>query len=207
MADDYSMFRQGLTAMLSNEPELEIIGQAADGRQAIDVVLRVQPDVVIMDMNMERLNGIEATRQILSQNPQIRVIIISSLSHRRAVTQALRAGASGYLLKKSSFNELVTAIRTVIHKGTYLSPEVTGAVVEHLTHGDRETKPFLTAREREVIQLLSEGHSTKETAAQLFVSVKTIESHRLRIMRKLGFNSLAQLTKFAIQEGITSLEI
>ncbi len=206
LADDYSMFRQGLTALISNEPELEIAGQASDGRHAVDVASRVKPNVVIMDMNMPRLNGIEATRQILSQNPLAKVIIMSALSDRRSVTQALKAGASGYLLKKSSFDELLTAIRTVIRMGTYLSPEVTGVVVEHLAHGDSDDRPFLTAREREVVQLLSEGHSTKEVAAQLFVSVKTIESHRLRVMRKLGFNSLAQLTKYAIREGITSLE-
>jgi len=207
VADDHAMFRQGLIALIAKEPELDIAGQASHGRQAIDVVTRVKPDVVLMDMEMPQMNGVEATRRILADFPHVKVIMVSNCSDRRVVTQALQAGASGYLLKKSSFEELLTAVRTVVKMGTYLSPEVTGAVVEHFARAELEVRSDLTSREREVVQLLSEGYSTKEVAAQLFVSVKTVESHRLRVMRKLGFNSLAQLTKYAIREGITSLEL
>lgn len=207
VADDHAMFRQGLVALITKEPELDIAGQASHGRQAIDVVARVKPDVVLMDMEMPQMNGVEATRRILADFPNVKVIMVSICSDRRVVTQALQAGASGYLLKKSSFEELLTAVRTVVKMGTYLSPEVTGAVVEHFARAELEVRSDLTSREREVVQLLSEGYSTKEVAAQLFVSVKTVESHRLRVMRKLGFNSLAQLTKYAIREGITSLEL
>ena len=206
VADDHAMVREGLVALLEKESDLKVVGQAAHGRQAVEVVLHTNPEVVLIDMHMPQLNGVEATRQMLSQDPDLKILMLSAFSDHRMVTRALKAGAAGYLLKKSSFGEVVTAIRTVIDTGTYLSPKVTGAVVEHLARSEEGVRPFLTAREREVVQLLSEGFSTKEVAAKLFVSVKTVESHRLRVMRKLGYTSLAQLTKYAIREGITSLE-
>ena len=171
---------------------------------------RLAPDVVIMDLGMPQMNGIEATREITSGNEKIKVVALSMHSDKRFVLQMLKAGASAYLLKDSAFEELITAIKTVMSHQSFLSPKITDVVLKEylqtVSRGDASVFSVLTHREREVLQMLAEGRSTKEIAASLNVSVKTIETHRQQIMDKLKIRSVAELTKYAIREGLTSLE-
>ncbi|MCP3959471.1 MAG: response regulator transcription factor [bacterium] len=209
LADDHNMFRQGLRALLEKEPGLSVVAEAEDGRQALDMVTKMKPDVVVMDVGMPNLNGIEATRRVAEAVPDTNVLALSMHSDRRFVREMFSAGASGYLLKDSAFQELALAIRTVADDRTYLSPGVTGAVikdfVEHRTGIDASVFSLLTARQREVLQLTAEGNTTKDIAAELRVSVKTVESHRQKIMAKLDVHSIAELTKYAVREGLTSI--
>ena len=209
IADDHKILRDGLRTLLDKEPAIEVLGEAADGRSAVQLARELNPDVVIMDIGMPGLNGIDATRQVLADVPGTRVLALSMHSDKRYVTQMLQAGASGYLLKDSAFGELTTAIRTVMSDRVYLSPSLTDLVVrdyvEHMSATDGSEKPLLSPREREVLQLLAEGKSTKLIASDLSISVKTVETHRKQIMNKLDMHSIAELTKYAVREGITEL--
>lgn len=211
LADDHKIMRDGLRLLIEREPDMEVVGEAADGRRTVQLVRELSPDVVIMDVTMPHLNGLEATRQIVAEAPKVKVIALSMHSDRRFVAGMLRAGGSGYLLKDCAFEELVRAIRTVAANQTYLSPAITGIVVEdyvrHVSPRKLSAFSVLTPREREVLQLLAEGHTTREIASRLHTSVKTIETHRQHIMGKLGTSSVAELTKYAIREGLTSLDI
>ena len=213
IADDHKIMREGLSALISNEMGMEVIGEAEDGQSAVRMARKLTPDVIVMDIGMPELNGIECTRQVLSENPDIRVLVLSMHSDRRFVTEMLRAGASGYLVKDSAFDELIRAVRTVANGRSYLSAEIADSVINNFVRRppdavDDESSAFsvLTTREREVLQLLAEGKTTKEIAAALFVSVKTIETHRRNIMKKLDLHSVAELTKYAVREGLTMLE-
>lgn len=210
LADDHQIIRAGLRSLLEKEPGLTVIAEAETGREAVRLTLVQQPEVVVMDVAMPDLNGIEATRQIIAERPGIRVVALSMHADRRYVMEMLKAGASGYLLKDSAFEELVRAIRTVLANQTYLSPEIANLVVGDYVRQlqqNKDTSAFsvLTVREREVLQLLTEGSSTAQIAERLHLSVKTIETHRQNIMEKLGLRSIAELTKYAIREGLTSL--
>jgi DNA-binding NarL/FixJ family response regulator len=209
LADDHKIVRDGLRSLLENQQDIEVVAEAEDGRTTVKQAQKFSPDVIIMDISMHDLNGIEATRQIIARAPGVKVLALSMHSDKRFVTGMLRAGASGYLLKESAFRELVNAIRVVALNQTYLSPRIAGMVTEdyvhHLSATNSSTRLTLTAREREVLQLLAEGKSTKQMAAHLHVSVKTIETHRQKIMDKLDIYSVAELTKYAIREGLTSL--
>lgn len=213
IADDHKIVCDGLKALLKAQPEMEIVGQASNGREAVKLARQQKPDMVIMDVAMPDLNGLEAVRQILTAHPHIKVIALSMHSDRRYVTGMLSAGASGYILKHCAFEELVQAIHIVLSHQVYLSPAIAGIVVQELAQS--KTSPLrqpvpssqsLTSREREVLQLISEGHSAREIAQRLHLSVKTIETHRRQMMEKLGIHSIADLTKFAIREGLTSLD-
>jgi DNA-binding NarL/FixJ family response regulator len=210
LVDDHQILRQGLKALLDDQPDFRV-SEADTGRAAVAKVSEVAPDVVVMDIAMPGLNGIDATRQIQDLNPHVKVIALSAHSDKRMITEALRAGASGFVPKDAAFEELSTAIRDVIAGKVYISPKVALAVREALSepgmNGDHSpARGRLTAREREVLQLLAEGKSTKEVAAVLHVGVKTVETHRRQMMEKLQMYSLAELTKYAIREGITSVE-
>lgn len=209
VADDHKLIRDGLCSLLEQQDNMEVVAETEDGRTTLQQVQKQLPDVVIMDVSMRDLNGIDATRQIVAKSPCVKVIALSVHSDKRFVIGMLTAGASGYLLKDSGFMELADAIRVVVSNKTYLSPRIAGIVTEDylncLTKKDFSVKPVLTAREREVLQLLAEGNSTKQTASQLHVSVKTVESHRQRIMEKTDVFNMAELTKYAIREGLTSL--
>ncbi len=209
IADDHKILRDGLRSMLDNYPEIEVIAEADNGRKTVQLVKQLSPDVVIMDIAMSELNGIEATRKITDEKPGIKVIALSMHSDRRFVAEMLKAGASAYLLKDSDFGELITAIRAVVANKTYLSPAITDIVVEdfvrHPAKHESSVYSILSNREREVLQLLAEGNNTKEIASHLGVSIKTVEAHRIKIMNKLGIYSVAELTKYAIREGLTSL--
>lgn len=210
IADDHQILRQGLKTLLEKEPDMEVVAEAEDGRKTVTLVREFIPHVVIMDVNMPDLNGIEATRQILSEYPEMKVIALSMHADRRFVINMLKAGAHGYLLKDCAFEELAQAIRLVMGSKTYLSPGVAEIVVKDYVH--RTPSPpqtafsVLTAREREVLQLMAEGKSTNQIGALLHINVKTVETHRQQIMHKLGMRSVAELTKYAIREGLTSLE-
>jgi two-component system response regulator NreC len=207
LADDHSMFREGLKKLLETNADFEVVGEASDGRQAVEMAMQYSPDVVLMDVSMPGLNGVEATRKILIDQPQTKVVGLSMHTDRRYPSELLRAGAAGYLPKDGSFDELEHAVRAVYAGEVYLSPRLSAQ------NGDGNgesgvTSVFdrLTAREREVLQLMAEGQATKEIAATLHVSVKTVETHRRQIMEKLNIYSVAELTKYAIREGLTSIE-
>ncbi|MBW8041651.1 MAG: response regulator transcription factor [Planctomycetes bacterium] len=207
IADDHKIVREAIGALLNNELGMEVTGEAEDGRTAVQLARDLQPNVVIMDIEMPNLNGIEATRQIINELPGVKVIALTERSDRRSVLEMLKAGASGYVPKQCPFQELVCAIRNVVSNQTYLSPQVSGTVVEGYINGvsrhDDSVYSVLTPREREVLQLIAEGKSTKVTAKELYVSTKTIEWHRSQLMKKLGVQSVAELVKYAISEGLT----
>ncbi len=209
IADDHQIVRQGLRNLLEKEPDLKVVAEAEDGRSTVRLARELQPGVIIMDVAMPDMNGIEATRQIVSELPRVKVIALSMYADRRFVVNMLKAGASGYLLKDCAFEELNRAIRAVLAHKTYLSPGVSDILVkDYMTGGStQETSVFsvLTPREREVLQLMSEGRSTNQIAESLHVSVKTIETHRQQVMHKLNTHSVAELTKYAIREGLTTL--
>jgi DNA-binding NarL/FixJ family response regulator len=210
LVDDHAILREGLRSLIEKQPDIEVVADVDDGRRAIELVRELSPDVVIMDVTMPRLGGIEATRQITGEFPAVKVIALSIHSRRPFVADMLQAGAAGYILKECLFDELVQAIRAVSEGGRYLSPRITDVVVDdyvkRLSSGDESPLRSLTGREREVLQLVAEGKSTKEISMELHVSTKTIEANRRQIMEKLDIQSVAELTKYAIREGLTSLE-
>jgi len=210
LVDDHAIMREGLRSLLERQPEIEVIADTGDGRKALELVRELLPDVVIMDVTMPGLNGIEATRRITGEFPQVRVIALSIHSKRRYVADMLSAGAAGYILKECLFEELVQAIQAVTAGGRYLSPRITNIVIsDYVKHLSTADSPIaaLRSREREVLQLLAEGKSTKQIALELHVSPKTIESSRRKIMEKLDIHSIAELTKYAVREGLTALEL
>ncbi len=207
LADDHVVLRHGLSKSLQAEPDIEVIGLAADGLTAVELARELSPDIIIMDIGMPGLNGIEATRQIVKRSPTVRVIALSMHSAKKFILEMFKAGASGYLLKDCEYDELAAAVRTVASGKNYISPSISGILVETCVSDDptRKKNAFsvLTDREREVLQLLTEGKSTKEAAKRLGISPKTVEVHRLNIMNKLNIDNIAMLTKYAIQEGLT----
>ena len=210
LVDDHAIVRHGLSRSIQQQEDMEVIGQASDGHAAVELARELAPNVIVMDVSMPGLNGIEATRAILHASPGTRVVALSMHSAKRYVREMFRAGASGYLLKDCEFDELVQTIRLIAQGQTYISPSIGRIVVENYLHnapGDEDSAfSVLTQREREVLQLMSEGNSTKQIAMRLFISPKTVEAHRLRIMSKLDIDNVAQLTKYAIQEGLTPPE-
>ena len=210
LADDHKMLRSGLRNLLDKEMGLEVIGEAENGRDTVKLAVKLLPDVVIMDIGMPELNGIEATKQIITGSKETKVIALSMYSDKQFVTGMFKAGASAYLLKDSAFEELVDAINTVVDNRVYIGKEITGIVVKELlgalSKEDLYTSEKLSDRENEVLQLIVEGKSTKSIANKLNVSIKTIETHRKHIMDKLDIRTVPELTKYAIRTGITSLE-
>jgi DNA-binding NarL/FixJ family response regulator len=209
LADDHKLMREGLRALIKEQPNMNVVAEAEDGRTAVQLATKFTPDIIIMDISMPGLNGIEATRQIVASSASSKVIALSMHTGRRMILEILHAGAAGYLLKDCAFEEIIHAIRVVASNCTYLSPKITDLVVKdyvsRIPKEELSMLSILTAREREVLQLLAEGKKTKDIASSLQVSVKTAEFHRQQIMEKLNIHSIAELTKFAIREGLTEL--
>lgn len=205
--DDHKIMRDGLRALLEKEKNLQVIGEAGDGRTGIKLAQELSPDVVIMDVSMPDMNGIEATRQIKTNDPTIKVIALSMYSDRQFIAGMIIAGASAYLVKDCAFEELARAVFTVTSGEMYISPSITHTLVkdysQQLSKCDTSAFSILTAREREIVQLIAEGKNLNEIARELYISVKTAETHRRNIMCKLDVHSVAELTKYAIREGIT----
>ena len=210
LADDHRLFRDGLRTLLEQQPRLEVVGEASDGPSLLAQVRTLRPDVVLMDVSMPRLNGLEATRRLRAEHPGVAVVMLSMHADHRFVVEALRAGALGYVLKDCDVSELVEAVRCAAKGDIHLAPAVAGNVVrDYLALAtDRPDSAFsvLSAREREVLQMLSEGRSMKEIAQALAVSIKTVETHRKNVMDKLDIHSVAELTRYAIREGLTPLD-
>jgi DNA-binding NarL/FixJ family response regulator len=212
LADDHRILREGLRSLLTQQPDMEVAGEAASGEEAILMARRLRPDVVIMDVVLPGMGGVEATRRIRAELPATRVIGLSMHSDRRYVSQMLRAGALGYLVKDSAFEELNLAVRTVVAGRPYLSAVITGSLVDDFV---RQTSAperpaaspleVLTTRETEVLRLLADGKRVKEIAGMLAISVKTVESHRQNIMDKLEIHSTIELTRYALREGLASI--
>ncbi len=211
LADDHDMMREGLKALIEKESGMQVVGEARNGAATVELAARVGPHVVVMDVAMPDLNGIEATRKIVNANPHTKVVALSGHASKEFVREMLRAGASGYVLKKRAYEELVRAIREVMQGGKYLGADIARGVVDDYIElstsvGASSAFVALTAREREVLQQIAEGKTTKETAGDLGVSVKTVETHRRNIIEKLHLHSVAELTKYAIREGVTSID-
>jgi two-component system response regulator NreC len=211
LADDHTVVRQGMAKLLEGEGNLKVIGEARDGREAVSKVEQLKPNVVLMDISMPLLNGIEATRQIKKISPQTKVIILSMHSHDRFIGELLTLGASGYLVKDSTGADIIMAINAAMKGDTYLSPSISRMVVENYVSSKKvkstreELYSKLSNREREVFQMIAEGRSTKEISQLLFVSISTVKTHRSHIMEKLQMDSLSQLILFAIELGIVEI--
>jgi DNA-binding NarL/FixJ family response regulator len=208
IADDHGVLAEGLRHLLASQPDMSVVGLAEDGREAVRCVLELSPDIVLMDHAMPLLNGTEATRLIRERCHSTRVIMLSMHSDAVHVWRALHAGAAGYIVKKSVAKEVVEAIRAVHRGQRYISKQLCDIVIDHVVHRSTPEDPLerLSSRERQVLQLLAEGHSVAEIAGTLSLSPKTVETYRARMMEKLGIYELAGLVRFAIQHGVTSLE-
>lgn len=211
LADDHAIVRDGLCFLLEAQGDIQVVGQAADGRETVRLVQQLKPDVVVMDIAMPELNGIEATRQIREKSPSTQVIILSMLSSTEHIFRALKAGAKGYLLKEVLVKEVVTAVRLVHEGRRYLSQRIDEIVIENfLTPDPKAPGPSpiekLSAREREILQMVVEGKSSSDISKILFLSPKTVDTYRSRIMEKLGIHDIPSLVKFAIIQGLTGLE-
>lgn len=207
LADDHTLVRAGLRSLLQQMENVKVVAEAEDGRQVLAAVAEHRPDVVLMDISMSGMNGLEATLQLKRDRPEVRVIILSMHATEEYVLQALRAGASGYLLKDSAPLELALALQAVARGESYLSPPVSRQVVEsYVQRTGREAQPLaaLTPRQREILQLIAEGNSTKEIASRLALSVKTVETHRSQLMERLGIRGVAGLVRYAIRHGLVS---
>ena len=207
VADDHAIVREGLVMHLSTQRDIEIVGTATNGREAVALVLQFAPRVVILDISMPELDGIEATRQILEKKPDTAIVILSMHSTAQHVVHALQAGARGYLLKESAAREIADAVRVVNGGARYLSPKVAGIVAEGLgSLSGQNPLDKLSRREREILRLVADGHSSAEIGIKLHLSPKTVDSYRSRLMQKLHLTDVAALVKFAIQHGLTTLE-
>ncbi len=206
LADDHKILRDGLKALLERTAEITVVAEAGDGEEAVAKAAETAPDVIVMDLNMPRMNGIEATRLITTADRKVKVVALSMLLDRESVVETLKAGASGYILKESAADELLDAIREVMNGENYLSSRITTMVLkEYLRNSSTPAAPGnLSPREQELLQLITTGKNSKEIAFGLGVSIKTIEARRRELMKKLNLCSIAELTKFAIREGLTS---
>ena len=204
LADDHALVRDGLRAVLAREPDIQVVGEAADGRAALGVVETAKPDVAVLDLSMPLLNGLDVARQLVARDGAPRPILMTMHAEDRYVLHALRAGVRGYVLKKQAAADLVRAIRDVASGRVYLSPGVGAAVADAIRLGSPPPEERLTPREREVLQLVAEGKTTKEIAALLNISVKTADAHRTRLMQKLDIHNTAELVLYAVRRGVIS---
>jgi len=210
LVDDHEIMREGLHLLLERNPDIEVVGEAGDGQEAVELADRLSPDIVVMDVNMPGVDGADATRQIVADHPDIRVVALSMHSKKGFIVEMLKAGASAYVLKENAFSELIDAINTVAGNEIYLSSKITRIVVDDYMQervgGESSSRTTLTDRENQVLKLIGDGKSSKEIALELGKSVKTIDACRRTMMAKLNIDSVAELVKYAIREGLTPLE-
>lgn len=210
LADDHNLMREGIRSVIASQPNMTVVGEADNGRAAVQLAQSLSPDIVIMDVSMQGLNGVEATRRIKETTPGVKILALSIHLKRSVVVDMLSVGASGYLLKDCLSEDLISAIRAVASNSTYLSPQVADIVLKDYLHrvsqGEAAPVPMLSSREREVLQFLAEGKRPKDIASTLELGVKTVEYHKQQIMTKLNIHSIAGLTKYAIQEGLLILD-
>jgi DNA-binding NarL/FixJ family response regulator len=210
LVDDHQLMREGLRKILENASGIDVVGEADDGRTALAAVAQFHPEVVVMDVAMKDMNGIDATQRLRKDHPEVKVVALSTHADKRYVQNMIRAGATSYVLKESASEDLLRAVRAAARGEHYLSPKITGCLLESWTvaQGSDSSTAYelLAPREREVLRLLSEGKSSKEIAAKLELSIKTVETHRRNITQKVGLHSVAELTKYAVREGLTTLE-
>src|SRR5688572_4241284 len=208
LVDDHTVVRQGLRVLLEAEPDIAVIGEADTGRQAVTLAQKLSPDVIVMDIAMPNLNGLEATRQVLKEKPSARVLVLSSYSDDEYVHQLTEAGAAGYLLKQTAATDLIKAIREVRKGNAFFSPSISKRMLDHYREAflkgvpERKRNQLLTSRETEVLQLIAEGKPNKQIASDLCISIKTVEKHRQQLMNKLNIHEVAGLTRYAIARGI-----
>jgi DNA-binding NarL/FixJ family response regulator len=211
IAEDHTILREGLRLLLSSSSEFEVVGEAEDGREAIQCVVKYKPDLILTDLSMPRMNGMEAIREIKKQSPKTKVLVLTVHKAEEYILNTFRAGANGYLLKDSTHAELVMAVKKVLSNQHYISPEISEKVIEGYMEGRKALKTHtpwetLTAREREILKLIAEGYKNKKIAEELCISVKTVEKHRANLMEKLGLHNVQALTAFAIEKGVVSRE-
>jgi len=206
LVDDHQMFREGLKAVLKSETDFQVIGEAADGVQAVELSRELAPDVVIMDISMPEMNGVEATGRIHAESPDVKIIILSMHTEKRFILGALKAGATGIVAKNSASAELRTAIEAVVSGQTYLSPSVSNVLVQNILESGADAgEKMLSPRERQILQLIAMGKGAKEIGIELGISNKTVEAHRMQLMNKLDIRNVAELVKYAIREGMVEL--
>lgn len=211
IAEDHTILREGLRSLLSSDPNFEIVGEAEDGREAIKCVEKFRPDLILTDLSMPRMNGMEAIKEIKRQSPKTKVLVLTIHKAEEYILATFRAGANGYLLKDSTHAELVMAVKKVLSGKQYISPEISEKVIEGYLEGKKTLKSqtsweTLTQREREILKLIAEGYKNKEIAEDLCISVKTVEKHRANLMEKLDLHSIQALTAFAIERGLVAKE-
>jgi two-component system response regulator NreC len=211
LAEDHTIVRKGIRSLLDGEPDIEVVGEAEDGREAVEKVEELSPDIVLMDITMPHLNGLDATRQIKKMFPEVKVLGLTMYTNEEYILQLLQAGASGYLVKQTAPDELVSAIQAAHRGEAFLSPAVSKTIIEeYLRHNEttiqEDSYDKLTIREREILQLVTEGYSNREISEKLHISIKTVGVHRTNLMEKLDIHNTPELVKYAIRKGIISLE-
>lgn len=209
IAEDHTILREGLKSLLSLNPELAVVGEAQDGREAVRIASELKPDLVLMDLSMPRMNGIEAIKEIKRQHPEIKIIVFTVYKTEEYVLASLQAGADGYILKEANYAEFLVAIKNVLMGKHYLSPEISGKVIEGYLKGQQDHAPLtvwdtLTSREREILKLVGEGYKNREIADDLCISMKTVEKHRENLMKKLDLHTASALTSYAIEKGLVT---
>ena len=210
VADDHTILRQGIKSLLANEEEIEVIGEAKNGREALAIIEETLPDVILMDIAMPGLNGLEATRRIKKKFPRMKVLVLTMYTNEEYIFQILNAGANGYLVKETAFQDLISAIKAVYKNEAFMSPSISKKVInsyiKRAQNDEKQTCEILTTREREILQLIVEGNSSKKIAEILFISPKTVETHRTHIMDKLNIHNRTGLVKYAIRKGIVDVD-
>jgi len=210
VADDHTILRQGIKALLDNQESIEVIGEAKDGREALAIIEETLPDVILMDIAMPGLNGLEATRRIKKKFPRMKVLVLTMYTNEEYIFQILNAGANGYLVKETAFQDLISAIKAVYKNEAFMSPSISKKVINRYIKkaqdDEEKTCEILTTREREILQLIAEGNSSKKIAEVLFISPKTVETHRTHIMDKLNIHNRTGLIKYAIRKGMVDVE-
>jgi len=210
IVDDHTILRQGVKALLDNQEGIQVVGEAPDGREALKITDEVKPDVILMDIAMPGLNGLEATRRIKNKHPQIKILVLTMYTNEEYISQILKAGADGYLVKETAYDDLVSAIKAVQSGEAFMSPSISKKVIktyiQQSQRSEERAEDLLSSREREVLQLIAEGNSSKKIAELLFISPKTVENHRTHIMDKLNIHNRTGLIKYAIRKGIVDID-